>query len=153
ALSAVGVFAGTAWFGARLFGAATARLGTLMLALLPATFALSTYAIVDMTFTAFLFPGLALIVIAAMDERPALQYPGYVLVALAVLTKGPLALALAGLAFGVTLVIAPDARKRLLRLRWITGAALAVAISAPWFVYMWLRFGAAFVEGYFLREN
>jgi 4-amino-4-deoxy-L-arabinose transferase-like glycosyltransferase len=153
ALSAIGVFAGTAWFGTRLFGAATARLGTLILALLPATFALSTYAIVDMTFTAFLFPGLALIVIAAMEERPALQYPGYVLVALAVLTKGPLALALAGLAFGVTLVIAPDARERLLRLRWISGAGLAIAISAPWFVYMWMRFGDAFVEGYFLREN
>jgi 4-amino-4-deoxy-L-arabinose transferase-like glycosyltransferase len=153
ALSAVALFIGTAWFGTRLFGARTGRLGTLMLALLPATFALSAYAILDMTFTAFLFPGLALIVSAALNERPSRQYPGYLLVALAVLTKGPVALVLAGVAFAVALVIAPAARRPLLGLHWIAGALGVIAISAPWFLYMWWRFGDAFIQHYFLREN
>ena len=153
AFSAIVLFAGTAWFGARLLDVRTARLGTLMLALLPASFALSAYAILDMTFTAFLFPGLALIVTAALSERPSLQYPGYVLVALAVLTKGPVALVLAGLAFGLALVIAPNARRPLLGLRWLLGLAIVLLISAPWFVYMWWRFGDRFVDGYFLHEN
>jgi len=153
ALSAVVLLAGTAWFGARLLDARTGRLGTLMLALLPASFALSSYAILDMTFTAFLFPGLALIVTAALRERSALQYPGYVLVAFAVLTKGPVALVLAGLAFGIALLVAPDARRRLLRLRWLTGLCIVLLISAPWFIYMWHRFGDRFIDGYFIREN
>jgi 4-amino-4-deoxy-L-arabinose transferase-like glycosyltransferase len=153
AVSAMLLFGGTAFFGARLFDARTGRLGALMLALLPATFALSSYAILDMTFTAFLFCGLALVISAALDARPALQYPGYVLVGLAVLTKGPLAFALAGLAFAITLGIAPAARRPLLSLRWMLGLAIAVAISAPWFVYMWWRFGDRFIDGYFLQEN
>lgn len=153
ALSAAMLFVSTAWFGTRHFDERTGRLGTLMLALLPATFALSAYAILDMTFTAFLFPGLALIVTAALEDRPRLQYPGYGLVALAVLTKGPLALVLAGLAFGIALLIAPDVRRQLLALRWVVGFVAVIAISAPWFGYMWWRFGHAFIDGYFLREN
>jgi 4-amino-4-deoxy-L-arabinose transferase-like glycosyltransferase len=46
-----------------------------------------------------------------------------------------------------------DARARLLRLRWIIGAILAISLSAPWFVYMLLRFPGAFVNGYWLNEN
>ena len=153
ALSAIGLIGSTAWFGAQLFDRRTGALAALMLALLPATFALSAYAIVDMTFVAFLFAGLSLIVVAAIRGRTSLQYAGYGLVGLAVLTKGPLALALAGLAFAGTLAIAPDVRKPLLGLRWITGLGIALAISAPWFAYMTWRFGGAFIEGYFLREN
>ena len=89
ALSAIGLFAAVWWLGAQLFSRAVARLAVLMLAVLPGTFALSAYAILDMTFTAFLFGGLALIAVAALRDRARLQYPGYLLVAFAVLTKGP----------------------------------------------------------------
>jgi hypothetical protein len=40
-----------------------------------------------------------------------------------------------------------------LRLRWGTGIAIIVALSAPWFIYMWRRFDHAFITGYFLNEN
>ena len=153
ALSAIGLIGSTAWFGAQLFDRRTGTLAALMLALLPATFALKAYAILDMTFVAFLFSGLALVVVAAIRGRHRLQYLGYALVGLAILTKGPLALVLAGLAFAGTLAIAPDIRRPLLSLRWITGLSMSVAISAPWFAYMIWRFGDAFIEGYFLREN
>ena len=59
---------------------------------------------------------------------------------------------LCGLAFGLALLIAPDTRPRRRGLRWILGA-IVVLVAVPWFLYMWWRFGQAFIEGYVLREN
>ena len=39
--------------------------------------------------------------VAALKDRPHLQWPGYVLIALSVLTKGPLSFVLCGLTFGL----------------------------------------------------
>lgn len=153
AISALVLLAATWWLGASLFDRATGGLAAVMLALLPATFALSSYAILDMTFTALLVLGLVCLVLAALQRRSALQWPGYVLLALAVLTKGPLGLALPGLAFVLALIAVPDARKRLWNLHWEAGLALVGVITLPWFFYMWWRYGAPFVEGYLLREN
>ena len=175
AVSAIALLLVVGWFGSRLFNRDVGRNSALMLAVLPATFALSSYAIVDMTFTVFLFGGCALVTVAALDgevrlkpdptvtrrlwgppsggPRTRLQYAGYVLLAAAVLTKGPLALVLAGLAFLVSLAVAPAARAPLLRLRWGRGLLIILALSAPWFFYMWHRFGDAFVVGYALKEN
>jgi 4-amino-4-deoxy-L-arabinose transferase-like glycosyltransferase len=153
AISAGAILVTVAWFGRHLFNRDVGRNSALMFAVLPATFALSSYAILDMTFTAFLFGGCALLTVSALDERPRLQWPGYVLLALAVLTKGPVALVLSGVAFAISLVLAPDARRALLRLNWGRGLLLIVVLSGPWFLYMWLRFGDAFVTGYLLREN
>jgi 4-amino-4-deoxy-L-arabinose transferase-like glycosyltransferase len=44
-------------------------------------------------------------------------------------------------------------RRRLLALHWVVGLLIIAAISAPWFVYMYLRFRDAFVNGYVLDEN
>ena len=153
AISAAVLMVTVAWLGRHLFNRETGRNGALMFAVLPATFALSSYAILDMTFTMFLFGGCALLTVSALAQRPGLQWPGYVLLALAVLTKGPLALVLSGVALVISLLIAPDARRALLRLNWGLGLLLIAALSGPWFLYMWLRFGDAFVTGYVLREN
>ena len=153
AFSALALIAVVAWFGRSLFTREVGRTGALMFAVLPATFALSSYAIVDMTFTLFLFAGAAMVSVAAIEERPRLQYVGYVLLAAAVLTKGPLTLVLAGLAFLLSLALAPEARAPLLRLRWGIGLLIIAALSAPWFLYMWHRFGDEFVNGYVLKEN
>src|SRR5262249_13007427 len=82
-----------------------------------------------------------------------LQWPGYVSIALAVLIKGPLALVLCGLTFGLTLALSPDARARLLRLRFVAGVLLVLVLALPWFVYMGFRFRDAFIDGYLLNEN
>lgn len=153
AVSAVGVIAATNWAGRVFFNRTVGAVAALIVAVLPATFALSSYAILDMTFTAFLFAGVALAASAALHDRPRRQWWGYLCLTFAVLTKGPLAIALAGLAFVLTLVIAPGLRARLLSLRWISGLVFVVVLASPWFIYMWFRFGYAFVEGYFLREN
>mgnify|MGYP006266543711 FL=1 len=153
AVSAVGVIGATFWAGRTFFNRTVAHLAALFVAILPATFALSAYAILDMTFTALLFAGVVLAASAAVHDQPRRQWWGYLCLALAVLTKGPLAIALAGLTFFAALVAAPSLRAKLLGLRWVTGFVMIVAVASPWFLYMWLRFGHAFIEGYFLREN
>jgi 4-amino-4-deoxy-L-arabinose transferase-like glycosyltransferase len=153
AASAGAILVILAWFGRHLFNRDVGRNAALMFAVLPATFALSSYAILDMTFTAFLFVGCALLTVSALEQRPRLQWPGYVLLALAVLTKGPVALVLSAVAFAISLVLAPEARRALLRLNWCRGLLVIAALSGPWFLYMWVRFGDAFVTGYILREN
>ena len=153
ALSAIALIGAIAWFGRKLFDRDVGATGALMFAVLPATFALSAYAILDMTFTLFLFGGAAMVTVSALENRPRLQYLGYVLLAAAVLTKGPVALVLTGLALLISLSIAPAARVPLMRLRWGIGLLIIVGLAAPWFIYMWLRFGDAFVDGYVLKEN
>jgi 4-amino-4-deoxy-L-arabinose transferase-like glycosyltransferase len=153
AVSAVGVI-GTTWLAGRaFFGSQVGRIAALFVAVLPATFALSAYAILDMTFTMFLFAGVVMIASAVVHDRPNRQWAGYLLLALAVLTKGPLALALAGFTFLGALAVIPSLRVKLWRLNWAWGVALVVGLSSPWFIYMWLRFGHDFIDGYFLREN
>ncbi len=150
ALALVGI---TAWVGASLFSTDIAIVSALLLATSPAVFALARYAILDTVFTAFVFGGAALLSVAALRARPRLQWPGYLLLGLAVLTKGPVALVLCGLAFVLAIALSAEARRRLLGLRLLSGLALIVAIASPWFVYMWLRFRDAFVAGYLLDEN
>lgn len=153
ALGALGLIALTFWFGIRSDNRRTGAMAALLLACSPGVFGLARYAILDTVFTAFLFGAAALLTLAALHNRPRLQWPGYIAIAGAVLTKGPLALVLCGLTFIVGCVASADLRRRLLGLRWIAGLFLVIAIAAPWFVYMYMRFGQAFVNGYILDEN
>jgi 4-amino-4-deoxy-L-arabinose transferase-like glycosyltransferase len=153
AVAALALMGITYWFGAAVVSAEAGYIAALLLVTSPGVFALARYAILDSLFTAFLFGGAALVATAALRDRSALQYGGYVLVALAVLIKGPLGLVLCGLAFLLAIAVSAEARRRLLALRWGIGLVIIVGLSAPWFVYMWRRFGEAFVEGYVLNEN
>ena len=153
ALAALALVGITAWLGATLAGADVAVVAALLLAVSPGLFALARYAILDTVFTAFLFGGAALVTVSALADRRRLQWAGYVLIALAVLTKGPLAIALCGLTFLLAIAMSGDARRRLLRLHWIAGLAIVVAIAAPWFRLHAVRWDRAFVEGYVLNEN
>lgn len=153
ALGALALIAITAWFGSSAGSRRSGVVAGLLLAVSPGVFALSRYAILDTVFTAFVFGGAALLAVAALRDRPHLQWAGYVAVAFAVLTKGPLALVLCGLTLICACLVSADLRRRLLGLRWIVGLCLIVAIAAPWFVYMYVRFRQDFFNGYVLDEN
>lgn len=153
AVSAVGVIAITGWAGRIFFNRHVGHIAALIVAVLPATMLLSAYAILDMTFTMFVFGGVVLVASAAVHDKPRRQWWGYACLALAVLTKGPLALALSGVSLLLAMAIAPGLRRALWSLRIGWGLALVLALSAPWFLYMWWRFGYAFINGYFLQEN
>ncbi len=153
ALAALALVLFTGWLGAVLISFDAGLVAALLLAANPGVFGLARYAILDTLFTALLFGGAGLCAVAALRDRPALQYPGYVLIAFAVMTKGPLAFVLCGLAMGLAVAMSAEVRRRLLGLHWIAGAGMAIAMSAPWFVYMYLRFRGDFVDGYLLDEN
>ncbi len=153
ALGALALIAVTGWLGATLVSSEVGLVAALVLAASPSVFALARYAILDTVFTAFLFGGASLVTVAALKDRPRLQWGGYVLIAGAVMTKGPLALVLCGLAFGLALMVSAELRRRLLALRIFTGLIIVLVLSAPWFVYMWLRFRQDFITGYVLDEN
>jgi 4-amino-4-deoxy-L-arabinose transferase-like glycosyltransferase len=143
----------TLWFGATMLTAEVAIVGALILVANPGVFGLARYAILDMLFTMFLFAAAAGITVAALGGRPHLQWPGYVSLALAVSTKGPIALVLCGLALLASIAVSSELRRRLLALHWALGLAIVLMLSAPPFVYLYLRFGQDFVNGYILDEN
>jgi 4-amino-4-deoxy-L-arabinose transferase-like glycosyltransferase len=153
ALAAVGLFGITRWLGALLFDKETGEWGALMLATIPATFALSSVALFDMVFTAFVFGSVACLLVAAFRDRPQLQYTGYGLLILAIMTKGPVALLLVALFVAIMAAALPAARDRLSSLRWGRGLLIVTIGSAPWFLWMHHRFGGAFLEGYVLAGN
>ncbi len=153
ALAALVLIGITAWFGAAMISTEAGIVGGLMLAASPGVFGLARYAILDTLFTMFLFGGSALIATAALHDRRSLQWPGYLGIALAVLTKGPIGAVLCGLTLLLAVVTSADLRRRLLGLHWMAGLAIVLAVAAPWFIYMYSRFHEAFVNGYFLDEN
>jgi 4-amino-4-deoxy-L-arabinose transferase-like glycosyltransferase len=143
----------TVWFGARTITRDAGITAALLLSASPGIFALSRYAILDTLFTAAVFGGAALVVVAALRNRRLLQWPGYVLIGIAVLVKGPVALVLCGIALLIASALSAEARRKLLGLNWIAGLLLAATLALPWFWYMWVRFGRAFLDVYVLDEN
>jgi 4-amino-4-deoxy-L-arabinose transferase-like glycosyltransferase len=153
ALAGLGLVLITAWFGKTMVSTDVGVVAGMMLTACPGLFALARYAILDTVFTMFMFGGAAFLAVAALGDRPRLQWLAYVFLALAVLTKGPIALVLCGLTFLMAIAVSAELRRRLLGLRWAIGLLIVLALSAPPFVYLYLRFGQAFVNGYILDEN
>jgi 4-amino-4-deoxy-L-arabinose transferase-like glycosyltransferase len=153
ALAALGLVAITVWFGIVMVSRDVGLVAGLMFAACPGVFGLARYAILDTLFTMFMFGGAACLAVAALKDRPRLQWLGYLAIALGVQTKGPIALVLCGLTMLLLMALSADLRRRLLALHWALGLVLIAAVSAPWFVYMYVRFKDGFVNGYVLDEN
>ena len=105
ALAALGLVALTVWFGATMVSFDVGIVAGLMLGASPGLFGLARYAILDTLFTMFTFGGAALLTVAALKDRPRLQWPGYVALELGVLTKGPIALVLCGVALLIAIIV------------------------------------------------
>src|SRR5262249_12923494 len=97
ACAAIALFAVTRWVGKSLFDEEVGEWGAFMFATIPATFALGNIGLFDMLFATLLFGGIGVLVVSAKHRRFQLQYVGFVLIALAVMTKGPVAFLLLGL--------------------------------------------------------
>ena len=76
----------------------------------------------------------------------------YTAAGLGVLTKGPVAIVLPALAFGLYLLI--DRRPRdILRMHLVTGALIVLAIVAPWYAMVYAQHGAQYIREFFIGEN
>lgn len=153
AVAAIALFAITRWTGTALFDEEVGTWGAIMFATIPATFALASTALFDMVFATFLFGAIGCLLVGAHRQSRRLECGGYVLLTLAVMTKGPVALVLTGAFLCAAWVAGGDVREQVARLRWKSGLALVAVAASPWFVWMDVRFGREFVQGYILAGN
>lgn len=153
ALAALSLLAVTRWAGVALLGTEIGSLGAVMFATIPATFALASIALFDMVFACFLFGSVACLLVASNARRVRVEVCGYVLLTLATMTKGPVALVLVGAWILAGLVASTRMREQLQRLHWKLGLVCVALAASPWFVWMQIRFGSDFVQGYLLAGN
>jgi 4-amino-4-deoxy-L-arabinose transferase-like glycosyltransferase len=134
ALAALGGVYLAFWLGRALWGERQGFWGALVLATCGGYVILARLLTLDMVFTFFLNLGIALGYLALSRKRPRLWPWAYLALALAVLVKGPVALVLAGLIWGVAAFLrGRQAVSALIRPgSWVL---LAVA-TLPWFVYV-----------------
>lgn len=77
---------------------------------------------------------------------------GYLFVALGVLAKGPLAVVLVGGPLVIELLISRDLHM-LKRLRIFAGALIITGVAAPYFLLLYLKYGAEPLRSFFIGEN
>ena len=77
----------------------------------------------------------------------------YAWMALGVLTKGPIALAVPALAVGVYCISRREWLRPLALLRDPLAWLVLIGVAAPWYVLEYRAQGAAFVDGFFLKHN
>jgi len=80
-------------------------------------------------------------------------WPCWLALALAVLSKGPAALVLFPLTFGVFWLLGAEGSRLLRRLRPLPGVALTLLVAAPWYGLAWLREGQPYWESFFGYHN
>jgi len=80
-------------------------------------------------------------------------WPCWSVLALAVLSKGPVAIVLFALSLGLFWLLGAEADRLLRRLRPGLGLALTLLISAPWFALALLREGKPYWESFFGYHN
>ncbi len=137
------------WLGRVLWGERQGFWGAMVLATGAGYIVLARILTLDMVFTLFLNLGLALGYVALSRERPRLWPWAYLALALAVLVKGPAALVLAGLIWGLAaLRRGRQACRALIQPKsWLLWAVVVL----PWFVAAASRFPA--FSRYFLWEH
>jgi 4-amino-4-deoxy-L-arabinose transferase-like glycosyltransferase len=153
AIAALALFWITRRAGIVLFGRQVGEWGAVMFATIPATFALASIGLFDMTFSALLFGGLVCLLEVSATGSRRREIAGYVLLSFAVMIKGPVALVLVGLFCGAAWALGGNLRARIAALHWKTGLVCAGIGASPWFVWMFAHFGDAFVQGYLLAGN
>jgi 4-amino-4-deoxy-L-arabinose transferase-like glycosyltransferase len=152
AIAAVVLIWTVRWIGQSVADRSVGNRAALFFATTPLTFALASIGVFDMLYTAFLFGAIGSLLVASSTGRRRLEYLGWPLLALAVMTKGPVALVLA-LLFAVALVVRRDTRPLVRNLHWELGLLFVALVASPWFLYMTITFGRRFVRDYLLGGN
>jgi len=136
----------------------TAWLGATMVALHPLTFFFGRIGYSDMLLSAC-FGGalLAFFLGYAQPERQGVQsfwyLAFYLLIALAVLTKGPVGFVLPGLIIAAFLLYLGKAREVLREMRLVRGTLLVLALILPWYILVTLANGEAYIDSFFGYHN
>jgi 4-amino-4-deoxy-L-arabinose transferase-like glycosyltransferase len=117
AVAAIGLIWTVRWLGQSFATRRVGNLAALFFATTPLTFALASIGVFDMLYTAFLFGAIGTLLIASATGQRRLECVGWLLLALAVMTKGPVAVLLVVL-FGIALTARRDTRSLVTGLCW-----------------------------------
>ena len=144
------------WFIARAASAQPLAplLATLGLAVGPRFFMFSRRIFVDMAVTAMMTLTLLFFILAERypARRRLFLVLMYLSVGLGVLTKGPVAAVIPFMVFVVYLAV----HRELGRLREMmipSGALIALALVAPWYIALYMQHGWTHITGFFIGEN
>lgn len=151
ALSALGGVLAVYGLGRVLFSPRAAFLAATILATAVGYVILGRLLTLDMTLTLWLTLGLGLSYLAVTRVRPSYLPWAYVSLALGILTKGPIALVLPGLIFGVWALCRRTVRV-LLQLWDRRGFLILLGVTLPWFVLVSYQ-NPEFGRYFFLKEH
>ena len=152
AVSALGGLFLAYTLGRVMWGPAAALLGATVLATCSGYVVLGRLITLDMTFSFLLNLGIGLGYLALRQRQPRLWPWAYGGLALAVLTKGPVALILAGLVWGLWVIIQQRTWKSLISLVQPWSWLLLAVLVLPWFAYLQWRLPAYF-RFFILEQN
>lgn len=135
-----------------------AYIGSALIALNPQTIGWSRIGVSDMLLSGCLGSALLAFFIAyAQPSQPTAQKHWYlicyVLLAFGVLTKGPVAIVLAGLIIGGFLLYLGKLREVLREMPLVWGCVILLTIALPWFLAVTWANGEAFIESFFGYHN
>ena len=136
----------------------TAGLGAALIALNPETIAWARIGVSDMLLTGCMGGALLSFFLGyAQPAKPPVQarwyLAFYLLIALAILAKGPVGIVLPGLIIGSFLLYIGNLLPVLREMRCLRGLLLIAAIALPWYVLVTIRNGDAYLNSFFGYHN
>jgi len=154
-LAAMGVLAVVYLLGTWRYGNRAGLISVVTLASSYLFVSFARMAMSDMLLTFCVTAAFACYIAALTEQTPRsrkLVFVGYVALALGVLTKGPVALALVAIPIGLELIVRRD-RANFKRLQILPGLVVVLAIAAPYFFLVYARVGLGPLRFFFLGEN
>ncbi len=118
-------------------------------------------ALTDMPLCCFFTTSMLIFFRRLNGDRSAILWLGYASLALAVLTKGPLPIALAAMVFAAYLLLTSGANlkkpawywRQILQLEPFKGMAITLGLALPWFVAESIVTHGDFFQEFFIRQN
>ncbi|MBI5180818.1 MAG: glycosyltransferase family 39 protein, partial [Nitrospirae bacterium] len=110
-------------------------------------------AITDMTLTFFIATSLYLFFLATESHNKRLYLVSYALMALAVLTKGPIGIAIPAMTIIPYLILTKRFKETLREARLFSGAIIFLAIILPWYILEIRANGWEYINAFFLKHN
>ena len=140
------------WFAKKLYGGRTALCSALVFATTTSFFYLSRAVITDMAFVFFFNGVLISFYLAYRSANRRLYLLSFLFAGFATLTKGPIGILMPGLILLVFLCVRRRP-KELLRMGWIPGLAIFLAVGGYWYYRMYAMHGMDFITNFFGVHN
>ncbi|ARV59679.1 glycosyltransferase [Nostocales cyanobacterium HT-58-2] len=136
----------------------TAALGAAVMALSPEIIVWGRTGVSDMLLVGCMDSALLCFFLGyAQPQKSEVKAPWYmafyVLIAGAILTKGPVGIVLPGLIIGIFLLYLGNAKEILREMRPLTGLLITLCLSVPWYVLVIWRNGENYINSFFGYHN